>query len=211
MSTQSTAASPAVIDKAARLYHEGRVNDHGPAHQYEVRGDSWTYRVTLGGSEDLHVCSCPAYGTCSHIAAAMLAHGNLTPRLDPRDPFSVQREAARRRGHGSGVAAVVEKLPAEPGTLRTSAYSVAVEEAMKQIDVLPDYDCGNGPEPCVHTFAQSAVGPLGAHWSLESVRAFFEEHGVEKAGPAAVATGHGLVVPRSDRPGPIFFATDGQG
>ena len=71
MSTLSTA----VVDKAARLFHDGRVVSHGPAYQYEVGGDHDTYSVTIGGTEDRHTCSCPAYGICSHIAAAMLAHG----------------------------------------------------------------------------------------------------------------------------------------
>lgn len=70
-----TPPSTAAIDKAARLYHEKRVRSLGPASQFEVAGDNGTYWVTIGGSEDLHVCSCPAYGVCSHIAAAMLANG----------------------------------------------------------------------------------------------------------------------------------------
>jgi hypothetical protein len=84
-------------------------------------------------------------------------------------------------------------------------YGVPVEDAMARLDVIPDYDAGNGPEPCVHTFAQSQVGLLGAYWDLPSVEAFMRKHGVEKAGEQATAMNHGLVVVGGGRT--IFFAT----
>lgn len=86
-------------------------------------------------------------------------------------------------------------------------YAVTVEDAMSRLDVLPDYDPGTGPQPCVHTFAQSAVGMLGAHWPLDDVRAYFAQHGVEEAGEQAQAMRHGLVVTGGGRT--IFFATKG--
>lgn len=83
--------------------------------------------------------------------------------------------------------------------------AVPVDEAMERLEVIPDYDPGDGPGPCVHTFAQSAFALLGAHWSLSSVREFFEKHGVEEAGPEATAMRHGLVVVGDGRT--IFFET----
>ena len=84
-------------------------------------------------------------------------------------------------------------------------YSVPVDQALKRLEVIPDYDAGNGPGPCVHTFAQSRIGLLGAHWDLPAVEAFMREHGVETSGPEATATGHGLVTVGDGRT--IFFAT----
>lgn len=81
-----------------------------------------------------------------------------------------------------------------------------LQAALAQLEVLPDYDAGSGPGPCVHTFRSSAVGVLlGAHWPLEEVRVAMERFGVEEAGGVASALGHGLVV--VDDHGPVFFAT----
>lgn len=93
-----------------------------------------------------------------------------------------------------------------------SDHAVPVDEALRRLDVIPDYDAGNGPEPCVHTFMQSAIGMLGAHWSVPEVQAFFERHGVEKAGPTATAMHHGLAVNAYEdgRLTTIFFATHPQ-
>jgi hypothetical protein len=82
-------------------------------------------------------------------------------------------------------------------------YGVSVEDAIARLVVDPDYDCGNGPEPCVHTFRSSPVGLLGAHWSLESVREAMGRYGVEQAGEQASAMGHGLVF--IDENGPVFL------
>lgn len=92
-------------------------------------------------------------------------------------------------------------------------YEVPVLDALDRLDVIQGYDCGNGPEPCVHTFAQSGIGLLGAHWSLSSIRPFFERWGVHEAGPEATAANHALVVvtdedeDESGRSRTIFFAT----
>lgn len=82
-------------------------------------------------------------------------------------------------------------------------YSVPVEQAIERLVVIPDYDPGDGPQPCVHTFRSSPVGLLGAHWSVESARAAMEEFGVEEAGEQASAMDHRLVV--IDKTGPVFF------
>lgn len=82
---------------------------------------------------------------------------------------------------------------------------VPVTEAMERLAVIPDYDPGDGEKPCVHTFAQSNIGLLGAHWSLTEVREFFGAHGVEESGPAATAMSHGLVAMGDGRT--IFFET----
>lgn len=84
-------------------------------------------------------------------------------------------------------------------------YSVPTDAALAQLDVIPDYDSGGGEGPHVHTFAQSAVGMLGAHWELPEVEAFIREHGAESAGEQARAMRHGLVVQGEGRT--IFFAT----
>lgn len=92
-----------------------------------------------------------------------------------------------------------------------SEYAVPLDDAMARLDVLPDYDAGSGPEPCVHTFAESGFGLLGAHWPVDSLRDLMAEHGVETAGEAATAMGHGLVVLRPSPHGPLFIATkDGE-
>lgn len=81
-------------------------------------------------------------------------------------------------------------------------------DALARLKVVDDYDPGDGPGPCVHTFVMPAPGALlGAHWHLAEVRAIFEAHGVEEAGPVMTGLGHGLVVTRPDR-GPIFFETN---
>jgi hypothetical protein len=84
-------------------------------------------------------------------------------------------------------------------------HTVTVDEAMDQLAVIPDYDPGDGPQPCVHTFALSAFGLLGAHWSVDNAREFIEKHGAQKAGGMAAAMGHSLVVKGDGRT--IFFET----
>ena len=87
-----------------------------------------------------------------------------------------------------------------------SEYAVAVDDAVARLKVIPDYDDGNGPRPCVHTFVESAFGLLGAHWGVEDARLAFETLGVEEAGEDAKSMGHGLVVIRPGK-GPVFFET----
>ena len=69
--------------KARRLLHEGRVAPRGAASIYQVVGDHDTYQVTVG--EELSACTCPAYGTCSHLTAARLLHHALQ-RADAQPP-----------------------------------------------------------------------------------------------------------------------------
>lgn len=85
-------------------------------------------------------------------------------------------------------------------------YAIPTDEAIARLDVIPDYDPGDGPKPCAHTLIESGIGLLGAHWSVDDLRALFDEHGVEEAGEGATAMGHGLVVLRPDH-GPLFIAT----
>lgn len=89
-------------------------------------------------------------------------------------------------------------------------YAVPIEEALDRLDVIPDYDAGSGPAPCVHTFMQSAVGLLGAHWYLPTVKAAFERWGVEEAGDSASRMNHALVVIKDGKT-PVFFATKAEG
>jgi hypothetical protein len=86
-----------------------------------------------------------------------------------------------------------------------SANSIPIEDALDRLVVDPAYDCGHGPEPCVHTFLSGAIGLIGAHWSLASVREAMEAHGVEEAGEMATGMGHGLVILRPVPPGPLFL------
>lgn len=76
---------------------------------------------------------------------------------------------------------------------------------MARVVITPDYDPGGegGPRDCVHTFRNSGFMLIGAHHDLHDVRALMERHGVEEAGPAATAAGHGLVV--IDDVGPLFI------
>ena len=86
---------------------------------------------------------------------------------------------------------------------------VNVEEAIEMLEVIPDYDPGDGPKPCVHTFRGGSPFLLGAHWSLDDVRAAFQKYGVERAGENAMALGHGLAI--IDETGPVFFETKHDG
>lgn len=86
-----------------------------------------------------------------------------------------------------------------------SEYAVDLTDAVRRLEVIEDYDAGNGPGACVHTFRESAIGLLGAHWYLDELKALMAEHGVEESGEAAKATGHGLVVIDNRRP--LFIAT----
>lgn len=74
------------------------------------------------------------------------------------------------------------------------------EDAMARLVVQPDYDDGDGPKPCVHTFVNASGMLLGAHWPLALVREAIEAHGVEEAGGMAAAMGHALVILRPDAP-----------
>lgn len=85
--------------------------------------------------------------------------------------------------------------------------TIPVDEAMERLAVIPDYDPGDGPGPCVHTFADSTFGLLGAHWKLDAARAIFERCGVEESGPMAAGMRHGLVVIDLDEHRTIFFET----
>lgn len=92
---------------------------------------------------------------------------------------------------------------------KASEYAVPAEEALERLEVIPDYDNGSGPGPCVHSFAASGIGLLGAHWRLEEVRALFEREGVEQAGPGMTGMRHGLVCVFEDdgRQRTLFFET----
>jgi hypothetical protein len=81
---------------------------------------------------------------------------------------------------------------------------VPVDEAISRLAVIEDYDAGNGPEPCVHTFRASMM-LLGAHWSVVDARKAFETYGVEESGPSMQSMGHGLAIVDDD--GPVFFET----
>lgn len=91
--------------------------------------------------------------------------------------------------------------------MSTNDYQVPMEDALRRLAVVPDYDDGSGPGPCVHTFVDSAIGLLGAHWPLGKVRELIEEHGVEEAGEFASSSGHALVVLRPAPLGPLFLGT----
>ena len=83
--------------------------------------------------------------------------------------------------------------------------SVPVDQAIERLAVIPDYDPGDGPKPCVHTFRGGSGMMLGAHWSVAAARAVMERYGVKESGPMATAMRHGLVV--TDDTGPVFFET----
>lgn len=83
---------------------------------------------------------------------------------------------------------------------------IPIEDAIARLAVLPDYDPGGGPGPCVHTFRMPAAGILlGAHWPIDAVRTAMEKFGVEESGPLAAEANHGLVL--IDAAGPLFLET----
>ena len=86
-----------------------------------------------------------------------------------------------------------------------SEYRISKEVALERLDIIPDYDQGNGPEPHVHTFRQAGPALLGAHWTMEQVEQSIDQFGIEEAGDAANEMGHGLVI--IDGTGPCFLAT----
>jgi len=91
--------------------------------------------------------------------------------------------------------------------MTTEDYSIPLDEALQLLDVIPDYDPGDGPKPCVHTFLNGAWGLVGAHWSVENLTALMQEHGVLLSGEMATRRGHGLVVVRPEPQAPLFIAT----
>ena len=88
-----------------------------------------------------------------------------------------------------------------------SEYRISIEEAMERLDIIPDYDQGDGPEPHVHTLRQAGPALLGAHWQLTEIVAAAEKYGIEEAGMKAEQLKHGLVI--IDDNGPCFLATKG--
>ncbi len=78
-------------------------------------------------------------------------------------------------------------------------------EALSRLDVMPDYDPGGGPGPCVHTLRASGPVLLGAAWRLADIEHIICVHGAAAAPPDMERMGHGLVV--YDDHGPIFIAT----
>ncbi len=86
-----------------------------------------------------------------------------------------------------------------------SEYAVPIDEALKSLDIEPDYDAGSGPGECVHTFKDAGPILIGAHWYLSDLLVMMEEHGVERSGDAATKANHGLVILHPK--GPLFLAT----
>ena len=82
--------------------------------------------------------------------------------------------------------------------------TVPIEEAMARLDVIENYDPGDGEQPCVHTFRRKTL-MLGAHWPVEKIRKAFEEFGVIETDGMAKAMGHGLGF--VDDTGPVIVAT----
>jgi hypothetical protein len=84
--------------------------------------------------------------------------------------------------------------------------TLTVDEAVAMLAVV-EYDPGGegGRGPCVHTFRDSAIGLLGAHWRLDAVREAMEKFGVERSGDVAAGMSHGLVL--RDQTSPVFLET----
>lgn len=90
--------SEAVIDKAARLLAEERVEPTDGALVFEVRGDTETYWPVVV-SEDRRFCPCPAQGSCSHVMAAESWRLSYEPAPEipnvPVPPFPTIRQEGR--------------------------------------------------------------------------------------------------------------------
>ena len=82
--------SEAVIDKAARLLAEGRVEPTNGDVLFEVTGDTDTYWPVVV-TEDRRFCPCPAQTSCSHVRAAA---SWWIARRDGDYPMLVRYEAA---------------------------------------------------------------------------------------------------------------------
>lgn len=83
---------------------------------------------------------------------------------------------------------------------------MTADEALSRLAVQDDYDPGDGPKPCVHTFVDAGFALLGAHWSLADVRVLLERNGAEEADESAQAMQHGVVTWRDDGK-PLFLET----
>ncbi len=88
--------------------------------------------------------------------------------------------------------------PAQGGQV---AEPLTVDDALDQLVILPDYDPGTGPQPCVHTFRTGGM-MLGAHWTIEKVEAAMKLCGVARL-LAGGWMGHDLLV--VDSTGPVLF------
>jgi hypothetical protein len=86
-----------------------------------------------------------------------------------------------------------------------SEYRISKEDALKRLDINPDYDQGDGPQPHVHTIRQGGPMLVGANWTMDQVEKAIDKYGIEEAGEEAEGMGHGLVL--IDDAGPVFFAT----
>ena len=86
-----------------------------------------------------------------------------------------------------------------------SMYAVNPKVALGRLKVIPDYDPGDGPKPCVHTFLAAGGVLVGAHWSVKEVKRAMKRYGVEEAGEQATAMHHGLAIMEPGRP--IFLET----
>lgn len=83
---------------------------------------------------------------------------------------------------------------------------VEVATAIELLEVIDDYDPGDGdgPGPCVHSY-RGGMFLIGAHWKLDSVRAAFEQFGVSVSEDLRMtATGHWLAC--KDEAGWVYFA-----
>jgi len=81
-----------------------------------------------------------------------------------------------------------------------SAERLTPEEAIRRLEITPDYDPGGGvgPTDCVHSFRSF----LGAHWELPEVEALINRQGGADWDREAMLD-HCIVV--TDSTGPIRF------
>lgn len=85
-----------------------------------------------------------------------------------------------------------------------AVVQVPVDEAISRLAVVEDYDPGDGPQSCVHTFRAGGI-LVGAHWPVSKVREAFEKWGASESGPVMQGMSHGLAI--VDDVGPVFFET----
>lgn len=117
--------------------------------------------------------------------------------VDGRDGIDAFREILTRAGI---------EFDEDTDQAGETAEKVSIEVALEMLEIIDDYDAGNGPEQCVHTYRQGPAGMMiGAHWSLEKVKAEIAERGIELSGPVAAGMGHRLVL--KDETGVVFIAT----
>jgi len=85
--------------------------------------------------------------------------------------------------------------PQEAGYHARPEYAVPLEEALRMVKIVPNYNCGASCPGGDHVHTVVMAGPVaaGAHWCLDTFRQHVQEWGIERSGQNAMSHGLGLV------------------